>query len=163
VANVIDPLGGSYYMEALTDRMEREAEAIFAEIARIGGVVKGIEQGWFQRHIHTSAMRFQHEVEQRRRVIVGVNEFTDDDGEQLEVLKVTAEPEAQQRRRLADLRGRRDEARVEQCLADLRGAAARDENIIPAMLDCARAYCTLFEIRHVLEEVYGAYREPVFF
>jgi methylmalonyl-CoA mutase N-terminal domain/subunit len=163
VANVIDPLGGSYYVEALTDRMEREAEAIFEEIARIGGVVKGIEQGWFQRQIHNSAMRYQHEVEQHRRVIVGVNEFTDADGQELEVLKVTGEPEAQQRARLQNLRAERDDAHTERCLAELRSAATQEANIIPAMLECARAYCTLFEIRHVLEEVYGAYREPVFF
>jgi methylmalonyl-CoA mutase N-terminal domain/subunit len=163
VANVADPLGGSYYVEALTDRMEREAEALFAEIARIGGVVRGIEQGWFQRQIHQSAMRFQHEVEQRRRLVVGVNEFTDSDEGELEILKVTEAPEAVQRERLGRLRAERDAARVERCLAALRAAAERDENIIPAMLDCARAYSTLYEIRHVLEEVYGAYREPIFF
>jgi len=163
VANVIDPLGGSYFVEALTDRMEQEAEAIFDEIARVGGVVKGIEDGWFQRQIHRSAMRYTHEVEQHRRIVVGVNEFIDTDGEELEILTVSEEAEAIQREKLASLRSRRDEARVEQTLAELQGAAKRDENVIPSMLDCARAYCTLFEIRHALEEVYGAYREPVFF
>ncbi len=163
VANVADPLGGSYYVEALTDRMEREAEESFTEIARIGGVVKGIEQGWFQRQIHRSAMRFQHEVEQKRRLVVGVNEFTDSDGDELEILKVTEAPEAVQRARLGRLRAERDAERVAQCLTELRGAAERDENVIPAMLECARAYCTLHEIRHVLEEVYGAYREPIVF
>jgi len=163
VANVADPLGGSYYVEALTDRMEREAEAIFEEVARIGGVVRGIELGWFQRRIHQSAMRFQHEVEQRRRLVVGLNEFTDTDEHELEILKVSEEPEALQRARLAKLRAERDADRADRCLAELRAAAERDDNLIPAMLDCARAYCTLYEIRHVLEEVYGAYREPVFF
>ncbi len=163
VANVIDPLGGSYFVEALTDRMEREAEAIFDEIARVGGVVKGIEDGWFQRQIHRSAMRYTHEVEQHRRIVVGVNDFIDTDGEELEILTVSEEPEAIQRERLASLRSRRDEARVGHTLTELRGAAERDENVMPPMLDCARAYCTLYEIRHTLEEVYGAYREPVFF
>jgi methylmalonyl-CoA mutase N-terminal domain/subunit len=163
IANVIDPLGGSYYVEALTDRMEREAEAIFEEITAVGGVVRGIEQGWFQRRIHQSAMRFQHEVEQRRRLIVGVNAFTDSDEAELEILKVTEEPGAVQQRRLAELRGKRDPSHVARCLAELEEAAAANRNVIPAMLDCARAYCTLYEIRHVLEEVYGAYREPVFF
>ncbi len=163
VANVIDPLGGSYYVEALTDRMEREAEAIFNEIAAIGGVVRGIEQGWFQRRIHQSSMQFQHEVEQRRRFIVGVNEFTDSDEAELEILKVTEAPEAAQRARLAELRAKRDEGAVRQRLAELKAAAEEDRNVIPSMLDCARAYCTLFEIRHVLEEVYGAYREPILF
>jgi methylmalonyl-CoA mutase N-terminal domain/subunit len=163
VANVIDPLGGSYYVEALTDRMEREAEAIFDEIAEIDGVVRGIEQGWFQRRIHQSSMQFQHEVEQRRRFIVGVNEFTDSDEAELEILKVTEEPEALQRARLGELRAKRDEGEVRQRLAELKAAAEGDRNVIPAMLDCARAYGTLFEIRHVLEEVYGAYREPILF
>lgn len=163
VANVIDPLGGSYFVEALTDRMEQEAEAIFDEIARVGGVVKGIEDGWFQRQIHRSAMRYTHEVEQHRRIVVGVNEFIDSDGKELEILTVSEEAEAIQREKLASLRSRRDEARVDRALAELRAAAERDENVIPPMLECARAYCTLYEIRHALEEVYGAYREPVFF
>ncbi len=163
VANVSDPLGGSYYVEALTNRMEAEAEAIFDEIGRLGGVVKGIEQGWFQRQIHQSSMRFQHEVDQKRRLIIGVNEFTDSDESELEILTVSDEAERQQRRGLAELRARRDQDRVDRALRELGDAAVRDDNVIPAMLECARAYCTLFEIRHVLEEVYGAYREPVFF
>jgi methylmalonyl-CoA mutase N-terminal domain/subunit len=163
VPNVIDPLGGSYFVEALTDRMEREAEAIFTEIGRLGGVVRGIELGWFQRQIAQSARRFQHEVEQRRRILVGVNAFDTTDEPPPEILRIGASADETQRRRLAELRATRDPARVESCLTALRAAAARDDNVIPAMLDCARAYCTLFEIRHALEEVYGAYREPVFF
>jgi len=163
VANVIDPLAGSYYVEALTDRMESEAEAVFAEIERMGGVVKGIENGWFQRHIHQSALRYQHEVEQKRRIVVGVNEFEDSDDAELEILIVSDAAAEFQRRGLTELKERRDEAEVERCLAALRAAAAADDNVIPTMLDCARAYSTLFEIRHALEEVYGAYREPVFF
>lgn len=163
IANVIDPLGGSYFVEALTDRMEQEAEAIFAEIGALGGVVRGIESGWFQRQIHQSALQFQHEVEQRRRIIVGVNEFVEDHPDEVEILKVSDEPARVQAQRLARLRATRDNRRVERCLAALRHAAEREENVLPAMLDCARAYATLFEIRHALEEVYGAYREPVFF
>jgi len=163
VPNVIDPLGGSYFVEALTDRMECEAEDLFREIEKIGGVVRGIELGWFQRQIAQSAMRFQHEVEQRRRLIVGVNEFVDEDDHEVEILRVTEEADATQRRRLAELRARRDDDAVDRALGELHGAAERDENVIPAMLDCARAYCTLYEIRHALEEVYGAYREPIFF
>ena len=163
VANVIDPLGGSYFVEAMTDRMEREAEAIFSEVSAIGGVVRGIETGWFQRQIHQSSVRFQRELEERRRVLVGVNEFVEEDDDALEVLRVSDEPAEVQRRRLTQLRAQRDMGHVERCLQALRAAAERDENVIPAMLDCARAYCTLFEIRHALEEVYGAYREPVFF
>jgi len=163
VPNVIDPLAGSYYVEALTDRMEREAESLFREIADLGGVVRGIEQGWFQRQISQSALRFQHEVEQKRRIVVGINEFVNDEAAEVELLRVGDAPDIEQRARLADLRGRRDQARTEKCLAELRAAAEREENVIGPMLDCARAYCTLFEIRHALEEVYGAYREPIFF
>jgi methylmalonyl-CoA mutase N-terminal domain/subunit len=163
VANVIDPLGGSYYVEALTDQMEQEAEKLFREIESAGGVVKGIEAGWFQSRIAQSSMRFQHEVEQKRRIVVGVNEFVVDDDSRVEMHQVNDEADAVQRARLAALRRERSQDRVDACLATLRQAAERDENVIPAMLDCARAYCTLYEIRHALEEVYGAYREPVFF
>lgn len=163
VPNVADPLGGSYYVEALTDAMEREAEGLFAEIDAQGGVVQAIESGWFQRQIAHSSMRFQSEVEQRRKTVVGVNRFVEEEEEPVEILKVGDEAERTQRGRLARLRERRDAALVAERLAALRSAAAEDRNIIPAMLDCARAYCTLFEIRHVLEEIYGNYREPVFF
>src|SRR5438132_3525812 len=163
VANVIDPLGGSYFVEALTNRMEEEAERIFSEIDRAGGVVKGIENGWFQRQIAQSALRHQHEVEQRRRIIVGVNDFVVDDEHEVEILKVGDEADQTQRRRLAELRARRDPRRVDRAVEELRRAAAAEANVMPAMLEAARADCTLFEIRHALEEVYGAYREPVFF
>ncbi len=125
--------------------------------------MRGIESGWFQRQIHQSSMRFQHEVEQQRRIVVGVNDFADPDEEDLEILKVSEEPETLQRECLAKLRDRRDQDKVERSLEELGAAATRDDNVIPAMLQCARAYCTLYEIRHALEEVYGAYREPVFF
>jgi len=163
VANVMDPLGGSYYVESMTNRMEQEAEDLFEQINKLGGVVRGIEGGWYQRQIAQSALRFQREVEQHRRVVVGVNDFMDQDGEELEILKVSEAADTTQRERLASLRARRDNGRVEECLVALREAAARDENLIPPMLDCARSYCTLYEIRHALEAVYGAYREPVFF
>jgi methylmalonyl-CoA mutase N-terminal domain/subunit len=163
VPNVADPLGGSYYLEALTDGLEREAEGLFAEIEAQGGVVKAIESGWFQRQIAHSSMRFQAELEQGRRIIVGVNDFVEEAEAPVEILKVGDAAERTQRARITALRARRDDALVAQRLEALRQAAAEDRNIIPAMLDCARAYCTLYEIRHVLEEIYGSYREPVFF
>ena len=163
VPNVVDPLGGSYYIEALTDQLEREAEGLFAEIEAQGGVVKAIESGWFQRQIAHSSMRFQAELEQGRRTIVGVNDFVEEAEGPVEILKVGDEAERTQRERMVRMRATRDAKLVEQRLEALRSAAAADRNIIPAMLDCARAYCTLFEIRHVLEEIYGSYREPVFF
>ena len=165
VPNVIDPLGGSYYIEALTDQLEREAEALFEQIDEVGGVVRGLETGWFQRKIAESAARQQWEIEQHRRVIVGVNEF------------VTDEPELEH----SDSQGRRG-GRAIAARADgeaprgarsRRGATKRSrgckqaargtENVFPFILEAARRYCTLYEIRAALESVFGAYREPVFF
>jgi methylmalonyl-CoA mutase N-terminal domain/subunit len=164
VPNTIDPLAGSYYVEALTDEMEAGAEAIFAEIDRLGGVVPGIEVGYFQREIARSAMRQQLEIERGERTIVGVNEFTVE-GETLEIplLKITEEAEIRQRERMAAMRARRDQAQVDATLERLKQAARGDENVIPPMLDAVRAYATLYEIRAALEEVFGAYQEPVFF
>jgi methylmalonyl-CoA mutase, N-terminal domain len=163
VPNVTDPLGGSYYVEALTDTLEREAEGLFAEIDAQGGVVAAIERGWFQRQIAASSMRFQAEVERGAKTIVGLNDFVEEAEAPVQLLKVGDRAERTQRERLARLRATRDAALVSRRLEALRSAAAEDRNIIPAMLDCARSYCTLFEIRHVLEETYGSYREPVFF
>jgi methylmalonyl-CoA mutase N-terminal domain/subunit len=158
-----DPLGGSYYIESLTDQMEREAESLFAEIQAVGGVVKGIETGWFQRQIAGSAAAYQRLVEDGKQVIVGVNDFLSDDDHPVEILKVSNDAESGQRQRLAALRAGRDNALVTRRLAELEQAAQEDRNVIGPMLDCARAYATLYEIRHALERVYGAYREPVFF
>jgi methylmalonyl-CoA mutase, N-terminal domain len=164
VPNVLDPLGGSYYVEALTDQLEAEAERLFAEIDAIGGVVRGLEDGWFQRKIAQSAARQQWEIEQHRRVIVGVNEFvTDEESLSIPLLKIGEQVDREQRERLARVRAERDQALCDERLARLRDAARGTENVFPHILDCARAYCTLFEIRRALEDVFGAYREPVFF
>jgi methylmalonyl-CoA mutase, N-terminal domain len=164
VASTIDPLAGSYYVEALTDRLEREALEIFEEIDEYGGVVPAIERGYFQSEIARAAMRQQHEIERGERLIVGVNEFAVE-GEELEIplLQVGEEAERRQRERMAEMRARRDDAAVDRSLVRLREAARGGENVVPAMLDAARAYATLYEIRYALEEVFGAYQEPVFF
>ena len=164
IPNVMDPLGGSYYVEALTDQLEADAEAMFAEIETVGGVVEGLEQGWFQRKIHESAARQQWEIEQHRRVIVGVNEFiSDGDALDIPTLRIGEEVDRDQRARLAKVRAERDQALCDVRLEALRVAARGTENVFPRILDCARAYCTLFEIRRAMEDVFGAYREPVFF
>jgi methylmalonyl-CoA mutase N-terminal domain/subunit len=164
VPNVADPLGGSYYVEALTDQLERDAERMFEEIDAQGGVVEGLEAGWFQRRIAESAARQQWEFEQRRKVIVGVNEFvTEEDGLGIPLLRIGEEAEREQRAAMAGMRASRDDAAVRARLDALRTAARGSENLIPFILDCARAYCTLYEIRAALEDVFGAYREPVFF
>ncbi len=164
VANVADPLGGSYLVEALTDQLEAEAESIFAQVEAMGGTVAAIEAGWFQREIAQSASRFQAEVEAGRRTIVGVNAFVEEDEPPIEILRIgevgrTVAAAAHGRRcgRHGITRWWRSASRPSA------RPRAEDRNVIPAMLDCARAYCTLFEIRHELEAIWGAYREPVFF
>jgi len=164
IPNVIDPLGGSYYVETLTTELEREAEMLFRQIEEVGGVVRGLETGWLQRKINESAARQQWEIEQHRRVIVGVNEFvTDGPAVEIELLKIAEQTEREQRQRMAEMRAERDNALVEKRLGALREAAATSRNLMPFILDCARAYCTLYEIRAAMETVFGAYREPVFF
>src|SRR5687767_828863 len=163
-ANVSDPLGGSYYIERLTSDLEAEAERIFADIEQQGGVVALLEKGWFQRKIAESAARQQWELEQRRKLVVGVNEFVTDEPElTIPLLKIGKEAEAEQRKSMAALRAKRDQALVDRRLNELREAARTDTNLMPFILDAARAYCTLYEIRAALEDVFGAYREPVFF
>jgi methylmalonyl-CoA mutase N-terminal domain/subunit len=164
VPNVLDPLGGSYYVETLTDQMEREAEGLFEEIERAGGVVRALETGWLQRRIAESAARQQWEIEQRRRIIVGVNEFVTEEAElTIPLLRVGEEANREQRARMQRMRATRDNALVTRRLDALRTAARGSENLMPYILDCARAYCTLYEIRRAMEDVFGAYREPVFF
>ena len=164
VPNVIDPLGGSYYVEALTDQMEQEAEALFEQIQEQGGVVAGLEQGWFQKKIAEAAARQQWEIEQHRRVIVGVNEFvSEEDALSIPLLTFDEQAARDQAAKLAQLRATRDNALCTSRIDALREAARGKENVVPYILECARAYCTLFEIRAALEDVFGAYREPVFF
>lgn len=164
VPNTIDPLAGSYYVEALTDKLEAEAEEIFGEIDALGGVVPGIEEGYFQSAIARSASQQQREIESGDRVIVGVNHFTVE-GEELEIplLKVTEEAELRQRERMAQMRASRDQSEVDRTLEVLKKAAEAGDNVVPPMLDAVRAYATLYEIRYALETVFGAYQEPVFF
>ena len=164
VPNVIDPLGGSYYVEARTAQLERDAEALFEEIDGVGGVVRGLETGWLQRKIAESAARQQWEIEQHRRVIVGVNEFVTDEPElTIPILKVGQDAEESQRARLAKLRAERDQPGCDAALERLKQAARGEENVFPFILEAARRYCTLYDIRAALESVFGAYREPVFF
>ena len=163
VPNVMDPLGGSYYVEALTSQLEEEAESLFTQIEEVGGVVRGLETAGRQRRIAESAARQQWEIEQHRRVIVGVNEFVTDEPELTIPLLKIGNTDEEQRERLGKLRATRDNALVEQRLNELRKAARSNENTMPHILDAARAYCTLYEIRAAMEDVFGAYREPVFF
>ncbi|MCH7991920.1 MAG: methylmalonyl-CoA mutase family protein [Gemmatimonadetes bacterium] len=164
VANTIDPLAGSYYVESLTDELERDAMDLFEEIDALGGVVPGIHSGWFQQEIGASSIRQQVEVESGERVVVGVNHFLEGSEEiEIETLKIDPEVERRQVARMTQMRERRDGESVATTLAALGEACRSEQNIMPLILDCARAYCTLYEIRAAMEDVFGSYKEPVFF
>ena len=167
VAHVADPLGGSYFLEALTDEVERKAEEIFSHLDRLGkgsileGVYAGIEQGWFQSEIADSAYAFEEKVSSGRRVVVGVNAYTEgNDDEPLEILKIGQEVEDLQTKRLSDVRRTRSAAAVEAELAEVRRrAAAPDENLMPAILRAVESYATVGEIMSALADVFGRWRE----
>ena len=164
VANTIDPLAGSYFVESLTDELERDALEIFAEIDALGGVVPGIEQGWFQQQIAMSAMRQQREIETGERIVVGVNDFTEGSGAiEIDTLRIDPSVERRQVAGMAAMRARRDDARVKASLSALTSGCQGGDNLVPKILECARAYATLFEIRHAMDVVFGSYKEPVFF
>jgi methylmalonyl-CoA mutase N-terminal domain/subunit len=164
VPNVIDPLGGSYFVEALTDRMEREAEDYFRQIEDLGGVVAGIEEGFFQREIAEAASRYQEEIDARRRVIVGVNEFVEK-GEKLEIpiLRIDPRYEREQIERLRKLRSERDAGRWTSAMGGLREAIRAGENLMEPVLDAVRAYGTVGEIVEFMKGEYGTWREPEIF
>jgi methylmalonyl-CoA mutase N-terminal domain/subunit len=164
VASTIDPLGGSYYLEDLTTRLEAEAYDYFERIRELGGVIPAIKENFFQREIAEASYRFQGEVEGGRRVIVGVNRYVDADEREIELLKIDEALERQQAERVMALRGRRDSAQVERALARLKQeAAAENRNLMPAIVDASKAYATLGEMCDALREVWGVWREtPVF-
>ena len=166
VANTIDPLGGSYFVEALTSKIEEQAEEYFARIEEMGngsileGMLVGIERGFFQSEIADAAFREQERYEKGRLVKVGVNEFVDEHDQPIDVLKIGPEIEKTQIQAVQRMRSRRDEDAVQEALDSLR-AAAKDEseNLMPPLIDCARKYCTEGEIVDALREVFGEYVE----
>ena len=162
--NTLDPLGGSYYLEDLTNRLEAEAYEYFDRIEKLGGVVQAIKENFFQREIAEASFRYQAEVEAKQRIIVGVNRYELEDEPELELLRIDPALEEQQIDRVRALRGRRDSAKVEAALARLKAEAAREDvNLMPALVDAAREYVTLGEMCDALREVWGVWREtPVF-
>ncbi len=167
VTNVADPLGGSWYVEALTDRMEAEAEAIFARIREMGGdgsmtagILRGIEDGWFMSEIAESAFQYQTALEKGTKKIVGVNTLTESVEDPLEILRISREVERAQRAALADRRGGRDEDAVSKALAHMVEVARTQANLVPPMLDAVRAEATLGEVCDALRAEWGAYVEP---
>ncbi len=164
VVNTIDPLGGSFYVEDLTNRLEAEAHDYFDRIRRLGGVIPAIKENFFQREIAEASFRYQHEVEQKQRIVVGVNRYTHEDEQPLELLRIDPALEEKQIHRLQALRGRRDSAAVEKVLARLKtDAASEGPNLMPPIIDAAKAYVTMGEMCDALREVWGVWREtPVF-
>jgi methylmalonyl-CoA mutase N-terminal domain/subunit len=159
VANTVDPLGGSYFVEALTDEMERQAEEYFKRIEELGGVIPAIEAGFFQKEIADSAFRYQQELEQKRRLVVGVNEFKVDEEEPIEILRIDPKLESEQVARLQEVRKKRDQARCSAALTQLRKAATGTDNLMPYILEAVRAYATEGEIMNTMVEVFGTYTE----
>jgi methylmalonyl-CoA mutase N-terminal domain/subunit len=163
VANTIDPLGGSYFVEALTDRMEALAYEYFDRIEQLGGMVEAVKRGFPQREIADAAYRLQTEIEAGDRVVVGVNGYLEGDDREMEILRIDAALERKQIGRVRAVRARRDAAAVEAVLARLQAAAAGEENLMPLLLECARAHATEGEIVDALQAVWGSYTEtPVF-
>jgi methylmalonyl-CoA mutase N-terminal domain/subunit len=160
VTNTIDPLGGSFFVEALTNRMEALARDYFTRIQDLGGVLPALDVGFFQREIQEAAYRYQTEIDQSQRTIVGVNAYSENAPYTIPILAMDPTGHARQTGRLADLRRDRDSGTVGQALDQLRRACQGTQNVMPMILDAVRAYATLGEIVSVMKEVFGVYREP---
>lgn len=164
VINTVDPLGGSYFVEALTDKMEREANLIFDQIDSLGGVIPAIEMGYFQKEIADAAYRYQIEVERKEKFIVGVNEFVEENEKvDIPILTISPEVEKQQLKRLADIKQSRNSKSVEESLKEIREAAINGTNLMPIFLKAAKNYVTLGEMVGELREVFGTYEEVAVF
>ncbi|MEA1910375.1 MAG: methylmalonyl-CoA mutase family protein, partial [Spirochaetota bacterium] len=162
VANIVDPLAGSYYIEQLTDKIEEEAWNYINKIDNLGGMVKAIEKGYVQKEIQDSAYKYQKSVEAGDRVVVGVNKFTIEEPAPSGLLKVNPELQKVQEENLKVVRSERDNTKVAECLAALsKGASAEDVNLMPLIIDSVREYATLGEISNVLREKFGEYRESI--
>jgi methylmalonyl-CoA mutase N-terminal domain/subunit len=163
VANTIDPLGGSYFIEALTDRMEEAAYALFGRIDELGGMVEAVKQNFPQREIAEASFRLQQEYDSGERIVVGVNGYRIDEEEQIQTLRIAPELERKQIDRLRSVRAQRDGEAAEAALGRLREAAAGERNLMEPLLECARAHCSEGEIIESLQQVFGSYTEtPVF-
>jgi methylmalonyl-CoA mutase, N-terminal domain len=163
VANTVDPLGGSYYLESLTQKMEDETLEYFRKIDAMGGMVAAIEKGFPQREIQDSAYQYQKAVERGEQVIVGVNKYgMSDEPAEVPILVIDESVRSHQVERLQETRTRRDEGAVANTLSELKDAAHRNENTMPATIEAVRAYASLGEICSALRDVYGIYEEPAF-
>jgi len=164
VANTVDPLGGSYFVETLTDEMEKEAEKIFSEIDSLGGVVPAIDAGYFQKEIADSAYRYQRELDEKEKYVVGVNEFVEEDEEiDIPILQISPEVEEKQKEVLRILKESRGNNAVNECLNEIDDAARNGKNLMPVFIKAAESYVTLGEMVAVLKEPFGIYEETVVF
>jgi methylmalonyl-CoA mutase N-terminal domain/subunit len=161
-ANTVDPLAGSYYVETLTNEMEEKAMEYIQKIDDMGGAIAAIEKGFFQKEIADSAYRYQREIEDKKRIIVGVNEYIVE-GEEcpIKLLRVDPKVEKEQVERLQKLKRERDKRKVKEVLEKLHYAAEKDENLMPTIIEAVKAYATLGEITDVLRKVYGEYKELI--
>ena len=164
VINTVDPLGGSYFIEALTDKMEKQANEIFEQIDSIGGVIPAIEAGYFQKEISDAAYKYQREVEKKEKFIVGVNEFVEH-GEKVDIplLLISPEVEKKQKKRLAELKQSRNQEAVAQSLKEIHQAAEDGSNLMPRFIKAAQNYVTLGEMVSELKDVFGVYEETAIF
>jgi methylmalonyl-CoA mutase N-terminal domain/subunit len=163
VTNTIDPLGGSYYIEWLTDKMEEETYKYWDRVEQLGGVIPAIEKGFYQREIAHAAYKYQKEIDDKKRIIVGVNEYETDEPIEIPILKMDEKGEERQINRLEKIRKNRNKQKYERNLTCLRKAAEGDENLMPYILDCVHSYATLGETCQVLRDVFGEYEEPAIY
>ena len=157
VVSTVDPLGGSYYVESLTNQLEQEAEEYFQKIEELGGVIPAIETGFFRREIADAAFGYQREVDAKERIIVGVNKFVEPDERPIETLKIDPEIERLQVERLKKLKASRDPAKTKACLDGIRDAARSDENLLPALLEATRNRVSVGEMMDAMAEVFGRF------
>ena len=163
VTNTVDPLGGSYYIEWLTDKMVDETYKYFDKVEKLGGVIPAIEKGFFQREIAESAYKYQKEIDEKKRIIVGVNKYKIDEPLEIPILEMDEKGEERQINRLKKLRKDRNNIKLKRNLSHLHKAAEGDENLMPYILDCVHSYATLGETCDVLREVFGEYTEPAIY
>jgi methylmalonyl-CoA mutase N-terminal domain/subunit len=161
VTNTVDPLGGCYYLEHLTDEIQRQVEGYLGQIEEMGGALRAVELGYFQREIQESAYRYQRQIEERERVVVGVNKYTTPEEEPENLLKVDPEVQRQQMKSLSETKRRRDRGAVQAALMRLQDSARGQENLMPLILECVEGYATVGEICDVLRGVFGEHREQV--
>lgn len=162
VTEVVDPLGGSYYVESLTDEIEEKVLGYLEEIEKRGGIIETIKSGWFQREIARAAHRKQKEIEQEKRVVVGVNKFVTDEKPTFKIYRPDPKVGAEMKRRVKKLRERRDNKKVQYALSELRKSAESKENLVPLVREAVKAYSTIGEICGVFREVFGEYKGPTF-